>query len=66
MLNADVVPIGTQFIGHDARQCRANVLSHFGFGNIDHYLASGVDFKPNGWREKLTRIAVDGGFSFGN
>ncbi|CAB5370617.1 unnamed protein product [Rhizophagus irregularis] len=47
MDDADLVPIGLQLIGEDARERGADMLAHFGADDVDGDDAGGIDAEPD-------------------
>ena len=55
MLDRYPAPVGAEFVRDDACQRRADVLAHFGLGDVDEHTASAVNFKPYRRRKALAR-----------
>ena len=48
MLDADVVPVGTEFIGDNTCQRGTDVLPHLGLGDVNEDFAVTIHLEPNG------------------
>ena len=51
MKQADLFPVRAQLVGHDARQGRTHVLTHFGLGDVHGDGAIGRNLEPYRRRE---------------
>src|ERR1700676_3494783 len=52
--DADLVPIGFEFVSEDTRERRAHMLAHLGADNIDGYDSVAADGVPDSWIERAS------------